>query len=146
MLRVNQPAIQVLIDGEWQFLFCRALNSAPSLVTTKDRRKALDASLHLKWFQENYGNDQFRSQLARRTSRWNVNMGRWASKGIKPKADGWIYTCDYDGDFCDGDIEAYVRKSLNLPAGTPVEDTGRRALDTDGLDLGKLWRAKPSKD
>jgi len=52
-------ALQILIDGKWEYVFCR---SGGKVVTTKDRRKALPA-LDLEWFQNRFGNDTFRKEV-----------------------------------------------------------------------------------
>ena len=59
MLRKNQKALQVLVDGNWQYLFC---HNGGRLVTTNDRRKALNADYDLNWFENHFGNNQFRAQ------------------------------------------------------------------------------------
>ncbi len=59
MLKSNQSALQVFRDGQWEFVFC---HNRGSIITTKDRRKALSAKRVLEWFQSNFGNDQFRSE------------------------------------------------------------------------------------
>lgn len=58
MLRANQPALQVLQDGQWQYVFC---HNGGRIIVTKDRQKALNAKLDLQWFANKFGNDQFRS-------------------------------------------------------------------------------------
>lgn len=58
MLRANQAALQVLMGGQWQFVFC---HNRGLLVTTKDRRKALPG-YDLKCFRSKFGNDVFRAE------------------------------------------------------------------------------------
>lgn len=59
MLRKNQKALQVLVDGNWQYLFC---HNGGLLVTTKSRHKALIADYDLAWFESHFGNNKFRAQ------------------------------------------------------------------------------------
>lgn len=61
MLRKNQPALLVRRDGNWKMVFC--LNQYGAIVTTDDRRKALNANLDRKWFEHHFGNDEFSQDL-----------------------------------------------------------------------------------
>jgi len=50
--------LQVFKDGQWQYVFCR--NPLTGIVTTKDRKKALDDHA-LAYFKKHFGNNQFRA-------------------------------------------------------------------------------------
>jgi hypothetical protein len=58
MLRANEPALQVLQDGRWQYVFCR---NGGRIITTADRQKALHGEWDLAWFASKFGNHQFRT-------------------------------------------------------------------------------------
>lgn len=58
MLKSNQAAVQVWMGGEWQYVFCHCIGR---IVTTKDRQKALPARYDLEFFQNEFGNNVFRS-------------------------------------------------------------------------------------
>ncbi len=59
MLHHKSPALQVLRDGQWHYVFC---HNTGRIVTTADRRKALSAKLDLQWFANKFGNDTFRAE------------------------------------------------------------------------------------
>lgn len=60
-LRKNQEALQVYFDRDkqWHYVFC--YNPQTGIVTTKDRRKALNGEYHLDWFQNHFSGYAFRS-------------------------------------------------------------------------------------
>ena len=61
MLRKNQPALQIKTESGWEFVFCYSGNTG-SVVTTKDRAKALNADYDLNFFSNKYGNSEFRAE------------------------------------------------------------------------------------
>lgn len=52
--------LQVLLDGEWKYVFCRnELERDP--ITTEDKKSAIKGIEHsLKYFQQHFGNHEFR--------------------------------------------------------------------------------------
>jgi len=60
MLKRNQPALQVKLDGQWEYVFCYLVNKADPVIT-KDRRKALSAKRDLEYFKGKFGNHEFRA-------------------------------------------------------------------------------------
>jgi hypothetical protein len=60
MLKSNQKALQVFKNNNWEFVFC--YNHSTGIVTTKDRRKALNAEYDLDYFRNKFGNDIFRAE------------------------------------------------------------------------------------
>ena len=50
--------LQVLINGQWEYVFCRS-ETQSSPVTTKDRRKALGADA-LSYFENKFANHTFK--------------------------------------------------------------------------------------
>ena len=62
MLTKRQSALQILTPDGWQYVFCISRNCPPGgIITTAERAKALDATLHLDWFRVNKANNVFRS-------------------------------------------------------------------------------------
>jgi hypothetical protein len=49
--------LQIKRNGAWEYVFCQ---NAGNIITTKTKRKALDAKYHLDYFRNHYGNDEFR--------------------------------------------------------------------------------------
>jgi len=58
MGEVNMKKLQVLINGQWEYVFCRS-ETQSSPVTTKDRRKALGADA-LSYFENKFANHTFK--------------------------------------------------------------------------------------
>ncbi len=50
--------LQVKINGEWKYVFCRNPRNANPIIT-ENRRKALGA-IDLEYFQNHFGNHEFR--------------------------------------------------------------------------------------
>lgn len=59
MLRSDQSALQVQVDGEWRYVFCQ---SGGKVVSTTDRSKALPG-LDLSFFQRYFMSYTFREEL-----------------------------------------------------------------------------------
>jgi hypothetical protein len=61
--RKGTKVLQANVQGEWKYVFCRALNSSnqtiPGLVTTSDYRKAIQG-IDLAYFRQHFGNVEFR--------------------------------------------------------------------------------------
>jgi hypothetical protein len=60
MLKLNQKALQVFKNDNWEYVFC--YNHLKGIVTTKDRHKSLNAQYDLDYFRNKYGNDLFRAE------------------------------------------------------------------------------------
>ena len=57
MLRINQKALKVLIDNEYQYVFC---HRDGKIITTKDKQSAIIGDYHsLNYFQERFANNEF---------------------------------------------------------------------------------------
>jgi len=58
ILKSNQAALQVFLNGQWEYVFCRN-ETRENPVTTKTRAKALPGRA-IDYFQTHFGNHDFR--------------------------------------------------------------------------------------
>ena len=65
-LKQNQPALQVKKGNDWEYVFCHNTQNIVHgpIITTQNRRKALNAKQDLEYFQKRFANHEFRSDLA----------------------------------------------------------------------------------
>lgn len=71
--------LEVLLDGRWQYVFCRKMPDDKPMPTAT-RWKALP-DFHLEWFQNHFANHQFRASC---NSEAQDNARREAERRANP--------------------------------------------------------------
>ena len=60
-IKKNQKVLQAKVNGVWKYVFC---NNIPNgLITTENRKIAIHGDNALDYFQQRYGNTEFRYGL-----------------------------------------------------------------------------------